>query len=105
VRGQVASALAAGIEPTAPEAVPAVAALTRACEAVTESASPAAGADTAGARRGTLLSRLRAADDPRRDRYMRLLAVVNGWPPQPALAPALAWAEQAVTAHPQAAGV
>lgn len=44
------------------------------------------------------VDRLRAANDPRRDRYMRLLAIVNGWPPPQDLGPALDWALASVSA-------
>ncbi|MFI6324013.1 MerR family transcriptional regulator [Nonomuraea sp. NPDC050556] len=44
------------------------------------------------------VERLRAANDPRRDRYMRLLAIVNGWPPPQDLAPVLDWALESVSA-------
>jgi hypothetical protein len=40
-----------------------------------------------------------AANDPRRERYLRLLAVVNGWEPPEGLAPALGWFVQALRAR------
>jgi DNA-binding transcriptional MerR regulator len=44
-----------------------------------------------GALRRRLLDRLETANDPRRERYEELLAVVNGWPPPESLAPTLDW--------------
>ncbi|MFD7912375.1 MerR family transcriptional regulator [Streptomyces sp. NPDC059752] len=38
-----------------------------------------------------LLARLRTTCDPHAERYWRLLAVVNGWPASPTLAPVYAW--------------
>ncbi|SEG89310.1 DNA-binding transcriptional regulator, MerR family [Actinacidiphila yanglinensis] len=107
VQRYAAPELAAGTAPTAAEAAPAVAALVAACAGAVEAGSGAApGAVTGtgtGSPRDALLGRLRAANDPRRDRYLHLLAVVNEWPPQPPLSPVLDWAERAVTAHVPAA--
>jgi DNA-binding transcriptional MerR regulator len=83
VREHVGPAMDAGTAPTAPEAAPVVAALTAAL-----AADPY-----------RQLVRLRAAHHPRRDRYLHLLAVVNGWPPQAALTPVLDWSLAAVRAH------
>ncbi|UBU11274.1 MerR family transcriptional regulator [Nonomuraea gerenzanensis] len=82
-RDLAAPALAAGIDPTSPEAQPYVTALLTAC-----------GEDRAG-----LAARLEAAGDPRRDRYVELLAVINGWPPPTPLAPALTWFTRALRAR------
>ncbi|MFB6616613.1 MerR family transcriptional regulator [Streptomyces sp. NPDC056367] len=38
-----------------------------------------------------LLARLRTGDDPLVERYWRLLATVNGWPPSSTLAPVHSW--------------
>ncbi|MFB7264947.1 hypothetical protein ACFCXH_22750 [Streptomyces nojiriensis] len=38
-----------------------------------------------------LLARLRTTADPRAERYWQLLAVVNGWPASPTLAPVYPW--------------
>ena len=46
-----------------------------------------------------LLRRLEAADDPRRDRYVRLLAVINGWPAPDRLAPVIGWCVAALRAR------
>ncbi|AQZ69637.1 MerR-family transcriptional regulator [[Actinomadura] parvosata subsp. kistnae] len=82
-RDLAAPALAAGVDPAGPEAEPYVAALLA-----------ASGLDRAG-----LADRLEAACDPRRERYLRLLAVINGWPPPESLAPALTWFGRALRAH------
>ncbi|WP_333732687.1 MerR family transcriptional regulator [Streptomyces sp. IBSBF 3010] len=79
VRELVAPALAAGLDPASPDADPVVAAITA------EHAQPDA-----------LLPRLRRLNDPRRDRYVQLLAVINGWPAPESPAPALDWAAEAV---------
>ena len=41
------------------------------------------------------LDRLRMAADPRRERYLELLSIVNGWPPPESLAPVLERVERA----------
>ncbi|MGR6915695.1 MerR family transcriptional regulator [[Actinomadura] parvosata] len=82
-RDLAAPALAAGVDPAGPEAEPYVAALLA-----------ASGLDRAG-----LADRLKAAGDPRRERYLRLLAVINGWPPPESLTPALTWFSRALRAH------
>ncbi|MEU6883160.1 MerR family transcriptional regulator [Streptomyces sp. NPDC046712] len=46
-----------------------------------------------------LRSYLQAVADPRRARYLHLLAVINGWPPPDPLAPALAWFLRALSAR------
>jgi len=43
-----------------------------------------------------MLHRLEAASDPRRDRYVHLLAHVNGWPAPEPVAPVLDWAVTAL---------
>jgi hypothetical protein len=45
------------------------------------------------------LARLVIVNDPRRERYLQLLAVINGWPRQQSLAPALDWFIQALQAR------
>ncbi|GGL07271.1 hypothetical protein GCM10014719_06720 [Planomonospora parontospora subsp. antibiotica] len=41
-------------------------------------------------------ARLETADDPRRDRYLRLLAVINGWPAPESLTPVSDWFARAL---------
>ncbi|WP_328926430.1 MerR family transcriptional regulator [Streptomyces sp. NBC_00190] len=48
--------------------------------------------------RGRLVSRLERMNDPRREQYFRLLAVINGWEAPESLTPVLDWAVQAVQA-------
>jgi hypothetical protein len=90
VRDQVDPALAAGIEPTSPQAAPIVAALTA------HYAHILGGRDDAGLR-GQLLARLETVNDPRRERYLTLLAAINGWPTQESLTPVLDWSIRALT--------
>jgi len=94
VRDQSSPALAAGIEPASPQAAPIVAALTA------HYAHVLGRPDEAGLRR-QLLDRLEAVNDPRRERYLTLLAVINGWPAPQSLTPALDWSIQALSACTQ----
>ncbi|UGT42948.1 MerR family transcriptional regulator [Nocardia yamanashiensis] len=41
--------------------------------------------------RAWILERLEVADDPRVERYWRLVGAINGWPPMPELGPAFGW--------------
>ncbi|MEV4112789.1 MerR family transcriptional regulator [Nonomuraea sp. NPDC049695] len=77
-------ALAAGVDPGSPEADPVVAAV------ATRYARDRGLPDSPELRR-RLLARLESANDPRRERYLELLAVVNGWPAPESLSPALDW--------------
>ncbi|GGO15835.1 MerR family transcriptional regulator [Microbispora bryophytorum] len=92
VRDHVAPALAAGVGSASPQA-----------DAVVASVA-ARYADLVGhpddtALRRRLLTLLETANDPRRESYLRLLAVVNGWPPPDPLAPALTWFVAALRAR------
>jgi DNA-binding transcriptional MerR regulator len=78
-----------GLDPASPEAEAAVA-------AVAEDYARLVGQPDGGDLRRRLLGRLEAANDPRRERYEELLAVVNGWPPPESLAPVLDWFIQAL---------
>ncbi|MBF8193478.1 MerR family transcriptional regulator [Nonomuraea sp. K274] len=91
VRGPVGAALAAGIDPVSPQAGAVVTAVTA------RYARTLGRPDDAGLRR-RLAARLEAANDPRRERYLRLLAVINGWPPAGSLTPSLHWFLQALHA-------
>ncbi|MBN6041125.1 MerR family transcriptional regulator [Amycolatopsis sp. 195334CR] len=73
-------AVASGIAPDSPRADAVVTAITGRC-----SLGPA-----------ELAHRLEAANDPRRDRYVRLLAVINQWAPPEDLAPVLDWSVTAL---------
>ncbi|NUK05794.1 MerR family transcriptional regulator [Streptomyces lunaelactis] len=91
VRAQVAQALAADIDPASPEADPLVAAVT--AQYALDTDRP----DDIDLRRH-LLTRLETANDPRRERYLHLLAVINGWPAPESLAPTLDWFIRALRA-------
>jgi hypothetical protein len=58
--------------------------------------------DDEGIRR-RLLDRLTAAGDPRRERHLQLLSVINGWPAPAGAAPVLDWFVRALRAGPAAA--
>jgi DNA-binding transcriptional MerR regulator len=84
-------ALAAGVAPDSPAAATAVAALT-------ERYAATLGRPMDGAVRSRLAARLETAADPRRQRYLELLSVVNGWPALPAETDPLAWSRAALAA-------
>jgi DNA-binding transcriptional MerR regulator len=84
VRDYAAAPAGAGVDPASPGAGAVVAAATAAYAA-------AVGRPDGPALRRRLQARLETASDPRREQYLRLLAVVNGWPPGPSLLPALDW--------------
>jgi hypothetical protein len=92
VRDQAGPALVAGIDPASPQADPVVAAVTA------QYAHVFGRPDDVDLRR-RLLTRLETANDPRRDRYLQLLSVINGWPAPESLAPALDWFIQALRAR------
>ncbi|MEU5952149.1 MerR family transcriptional regulator [Streptomyces sp. NPDC047525] len=92
LRAQVAPALAAGIAPASTEADPIVTAL------AAHYAHVIGLPDDIDLRR-RLVSRLESMDDPRRDRYLTLLAVINGWPAPESLAPVLDWGILALRAR------
>jgi DNA-binding transcriptional MerR regulator len=92
VRDQVGPALAARIEPASPQAAPVVAALTA------HYAHILGHPDDAGLQR-QLLARLEAVNDPRRERYLTLLTVINGWQVLESLTPVLDWSIQALGAR------
>ncbi|EOD67076.1 MerR family transcriptional regulator [Amycolatopsis vancoresmycina] len=78
VRDAVTPALAAGVDPASPEA--------------------AAIVERLGRDRGELRTWLGLVRDPRRERYLELLAVVNGWAAPESLAPTLDWLTAATAA-------
>ncbi|MFI7428919.1 hypothetical protein ACIBPB_18200 [Micromonospora sp. NPDC049836] len=92
VRDEVTPALAAGVDPASPAAEPVVAAATA------RYARLCGRPDDADLRR-RLLTRLTAANDPRRERYLHLLSVVNGWSVGESLAPVLDWSIRALRAR------
>lgn len=54
--------------------------------------------DTAGYR-AEILRRLDVAADVRTQRYLHLLALINGWTPQPDLTPVFNWFASALRVH------
>jgi DNA-binding transcriptional MerR regulator len=92
VRDQAGPALAACIDPASPQASPIVAALTA------HYARVLGHPRDAGLQR-QVLARLETANDPRRERYLTLLAVINGWPAPESLTPVLEWSIQALDAR------
>ncbi|MEV6602385.1 MerR family transcriptional regulator [Actinoplanes sp. NPDC051346] len=94
VRAQVAPALAAGVDPASSGAEPIIAGLTAHYAHIL--GYPAEPGDAEVRRRlGALLESM---NDPRRDRYLSLLAVINGWPVPISLAPMLEWSVEALRA-------
>lgn len=91
VRDLAAPALAARTGPASPQAAGVVAALTAHYAHIVGRHSDA------GLRR-QLLARPEAVNDPRRERYLTLLAVINGWPALESLTPVLDWSIQALGA-------
>ncbi|MFF4948413.1 MerR family transcriptional regulator [Streptomyces chattanoogensis] len=89
VRDEVAPALTVGIAPASPEADPIVTAITA------RYAHLLGRPDDVELRR-RLANRLKDMNDPRRERYLQLLAVVNGWPAPESLAPVFDWSVQAL---------
>ncbi|MFF4233192.1 MerR family transcriptional regulator [Streptomyces sp. NPDC001820] len=94
VRDQAGPALTAGIDPASPQADPIVAAFTA------HYAHLLGRPDDLELRR-RLATRLESVNDPRRERYLQLLAVVNGWPAPESLAPVFDWSVQALRVRTQ----
>lgn len=94
VRDQVGPALTAGIDPASPQADPIVAAFTA------HYAHLLGRPDDVELRR-RLATRLESVNDPRRERYLQLLAVVNGWSAPESLAPVFDWSVQALRVRTQ----
>lgn len=92
VRDRVGRAFDAGIAPASAEATPVIDALTA------RYAHTFGRADDADLRHW-LLARLEIAGDPRAERYWYLLAVINGWPVPPSLAPVFTWFTEALRAR------
>ncbi|MGV9790807.1 MerR family transcriptional regulator [Streptomyces sp. NPDC003435] len=94
VRDQAAPALTAGIDPASSQADPIVAAF------MAHYAHLVGSPDDVELRR-RLATRLESVNDPSRERYLQLLAVVNGWPVPESLAPVFHWSVQALRARTQ----
>ncbi|MFF8840269.1 MerR family transcriptional regulator [Streptomyces sp. NPDC015130] len=94
VRDQAGPALTAGIDPASPQADAIVA------EFTAHYAYLLGRPDDVGLRR-RLAARLESVNDPRRQRYLQLLAVVNGWLAPESLAPVLDWSVRALRVRTQ----
>ncbi|WP_405677414.1 MerR family transcriptional regulator [Streptomyces sp. NBC_01511] len=94
VRDQIAPALAADIEPASLQADPIVAVLMTRCAHLLDCRDDAESP-------WQLLARLERVNDPRRERYFSLLAVINGWPGPESLRPVLDWSVHALQARMQ----
>ncbi|MFI2780190.1 MerR family transcriptional regulator [Streptomyces sp. ALB3] len=92
VRDQITPAVAAGVEPASLQADPTVTALMNRCAHLLDRS------DDATSRRH-LQARLERMNDPRRERYLSLLAVINGWPEPESLRPVLDWTVGALQAR------
>ncbi|MFF2748332.1 MerR family transcriptional regulator [Kitasatospora sp. NPDC058048] len=92
VRELAGPAVAAGVEPESVEAAAVVAELVERYGRWCAGAVPG----DAGALRGRLAERLGAMADPRRERYLELLAVVNDWSAPKSWAAEVNWAVRAV---------
>lgn len=94
VRDHAAPALAAGVDPASSGADTVVAAF------MAHYAHLVGRPDGIELRR-RLAARLESVNDPRRERYLHLLAVVNGWPAPTSLAPVLEWSLRALRVRTQ----
>ncbi|MGN9788430.1 MerR family transcriptional regulator [Nonomuraea sp. ZG12] len=92
VRDRVGPALAAGVDPASPRADAVVAAIRE------QYADLSGRPDDADLLR-RLLTRVEAANDPRREAYLQRLAVINGWPAPESLAPVFDWFVEAAHAR------
>ncbi|MDW6059793.1 MerR family transcriptional regulator [Streptomyces sp. FXJ1.4098] len=92
VRDRVGPVVAAGVEPASRQADPVV-------DELVGHYARIVGQPDGAALRHRLLTRLENAHDPRRERYVELLAVINGWPAPESLAPVLDWAVAALRAR------
>jgi DNA-binding transcriptional MerR regulator len=92
IRDQVRPAVVAGIDPVSPQADPVVAAVTA------QYAHVFGRPDDVDLRR-RLLAWLETVNDPRRELYLQLLSVINGWPAPDSLAPVFDWFIQALRAR------
>jgi DNA-binding transcriptional MerR regulator len=92
VRERVTAALTAGIDPAGSAAAPILGDLVeRYAEMFQTTDTPEY--------RNALHRRLEIANDPRTERYLNLLHVINGWPTQPSLAPIFDWFTCALRSH------
>jgi DNA-binding transcriptional MerR regulator len=92
VRDRVGPALAAGVDPASPRADAVVA-------AVREQYADLSGRPDDADLLRRLLTRVEAANDPRREAYLQRLAVINGWQAPESLAPVFDWFAEAARAR------
>jgi DNA-binding transcriptional MerR regulator len=92
VRDLARPALAAGIDPGRPAAAPVVEAVLAECAGLVGRAGHAD-------ERQELVAYLEDVNEPGRQRYLRLLSTINGWPAPEDLSPALDWFLNAVRAR------
>ncbi|WP_067821088.1 MerR family transcriptional regulator [Actinomadura kijaniata] len=92
VQRRAGAAREAGLAPASPEAAAVV-------DEVVTGFAAAAGRDDDPAFRAELLERCEIGNDPRTERYWRLLGVINGWPEFPELSPAYSWFVEALRAR------
>ncbi|MBN6057245.1 MerR family transcriptional regulator [Nonomuraea sp. RK-328] len=97
VRAEAGRAVAAGLDPVSDEAGAVLDAIVARYARIGGPPDDARDGDDRLRRR--LLGHLEAVNDPRRERYLRLLAVVNGWPPPESLTPLLDWTVRALRAR------
>jgi DNA-binding transcriptional MerR regulator len=92
VRERVAAALTAAVDPTGSTAAPILNDLVqRYAETLQTTDTPTY--------HNALLARLEIANDPRTERDLNLLHIINGWPSQPSLSPILDWFTCALRSH------
>ncbi|HUC27787.1 MAG TPA: MerR family transcriptional regulator [Streptosporangiaceae bacterium] len=89
VRDQAGPAVDARIAPASPQATPIATAIAQHYAQILRRPD-----DTKLRRQ--LVARLETVNDPRRERYLNLLAVINGWQPPESLTPVLTWSIQAL---------
>ena len=92
IRDSVGPVMAAGVEPTSPDALPVV-------DALVAGYASAVGRQDGDDLRRDLMQHLATVNDPRRDAYLRRLSVVNGWPEPSDRGPALDWTVRALRAR------
>lgn len=90
MREVVGPAVASAMSPDSPEADSVVARLTAGC-------ALAVGRPDDATLKRWLLQRFESANNPRRDRYLTLLAVINGWAAPEPLAPSIDWSLRALS--------
>ncbi len=84
VRERAGAAQRAGIDPASAQARPVV-------DELAQAYAELSGRADSPEFRAWLADRLEVSADSGYERYWQLLAVINGWPPQPSMAPAVGW--------------